>query len=201
MSGFIPTLVPLLSLIRFPERCTCLRCKGIYFRAFQIWAESFVSTGPPHFSKHGRFWSCFRFLLQRLDGNFAVQEAEETISNVLAFPNRKFLENTIKGVPLKRSDAFVRINPLACDRLILYHRDCPGPSIAVRNHQGATLFGLAGMDADAAGDIERVPPGPTAVSQEIKNRIGTCTHNRNLLIFICVAQKEACSRCFKYFCK
>ena len=120
---------------------------------------------------------------------------------MLTFPNRKFLENPIKGVPLKCTDAFVRINPLPCDGLIPYHRDCPGPPMTVRNHQGAALFGPAGMDADAAGDIERVPPGATAVFQEIKNRIGICIHNRNLLIFICAAQKSLLKMFQIFFCK
>ena len=48
MSGFISTPVSLLSLIRSPEKRACLRCKGIYFGPFQIWAERSVSTGVPY---------------------------------------------------------------------------------------------------------------------------------------------------------
>ena len=121
-------------------------------------------------------------VLYRPNRNFAVQAAEEAVSNVLTFPNRKFLENLVKGVPLKHTDAFVRINPLACNSLIAHDSYGPGTAIAVRSHQGAALLGPAGMNTDAAGDIERIPPGPAAVSQEIKNRTKTCTHNRNLHI-------------------
>ena len=90
---------------------------------------------------------------------------------MLTFPKRELPENRVKGILPKGSDAFVRINPLPGDGLIPYHRNGLGPAIAVRGHQGAALFGPAGMDADAAGDVECIPPIPAAISQEIKNRI------------------------------
>src|SRR5699024_7539330 len=130
-----------------------------------------------------RFQIRFRFLLYRPGGYLTVQPAEEAISNLLAFPKRELTENRVKGILAKGSDAFVRIDPLPGDGLIPHHRNGLGPAIAVRGHQYAALIGSAGMAAETAWDIERVPPVPAAVFEEIKNRICICTHKKPSSIF------------------
>ena len=90
---------------------------------------------------------------------------------MLAFPKRELPKNRVKGILTKSSDAFVRIDPLSGDGLIPHHRNGLGPAIAVRGHQDAALFGPAGMNADAAGDVERIPPVTAAAFQKIKYRV------------------------------
>ena len=114
---------------------------------------------------------------------------------MLAFPKRELPKNRVKGILPKSSDAFVRIDPLSGDGLIPHHRNGLGSAIAVRGHQDAALFGPAGMAAETAGNIERIPPVPAAISQEIKNRICTC-HNIVLLHvspWICTALNRTCA--------